>query len=501
MLLDFDPSICMNFMNYLILGMLLVPLLAVAGIAAGLPEKRTALLAVLVNLAAALVLAWQFQPGLAGYQFGTSYPSIQLSHFINFTFKVGVDGLSLPMVLLTALVSVAAVAVSPENIRRRREFYICLLLIVAGALGAFFSIDLFYLYIFHEVALIPTFLLVGIWGGQDRKFAATQLTLYLAAGSLVLLAGLLAFYFAMPEGTRTFDLEIIRQNSAIYPFSAASQRMIYPLLLAGFGILVSLWPFHSWAPGGYASAPTPAAMLHAGVLKKFGLYGLLRLAVPYLPEAMTHYMHVLLLLLLANVLYIGLVTLSQKELNLMLGYSSVMHMGFLFLGLASLNVIGLTGMVVLMVAHGLSVALLFGLSGEIRERAGSTKFSELGGLAQKTPILAFLFILAGLASLGMPGLGNFSGEILIFFGAWGKYKIVTLMAVWGIVISAVYVLRAVSSIFFGEIAAHLKETADITRWAQRWPYVLLALSLLVIGVYPQSLTVYIKPAVVSLLGL
>ncbi|MDD5262376.1 MAG: NADH-quinone oxidoreductase subunit M [Methylacidiphilales bacterium] len=488
-------------MSHLILFMLLSPLVACVGIVCGLPEKRTAMASVLANLVAVLILAFGFQTGAGGYQFVSSFPAIQLPGFFNITFKVGVDGLALPMVLLTSLVSTAAVALAPENIRRRREFYICILLVVFGALGAFFSIDLFFLYVFHEVALIPTFLLIGIWGGVDRKFAATQLTLYLAAGSLVLLAGLLAFYFALPADARSFDLEAIRQTLAARPFSNSAQSVIYPLLLAGFGILVSLFPFHTWAPAGYAAAPTPAAMLHAGVLKKFGLYGLLRLAVPFLPFGMQQYMNVLLLLLLANVIYVGLVTINQKELNYMLGYSSVMHMGFLFLGLAALNEIGLTGLVLLMVAHGLSVALLFGLSGEIRARTGSTRFSELGGLAQKTPILAFLFIFAGLASLGMPGLGNFSGEILIFFGAWAKYPYVAILAVWGVVISAVYVLRAVGSIFFGDLLPSLHEAGDVLKWAQRWPFVLLSVSLLVVGVYPKSLMVFIKPAVQALLGL
>jgi len=490
-------------MKFLLLLFLVSPLAAVAGILLGLPAKRLAVLSGLVNLAAALALFFVIDPAHTEYQLVFSMPCIRLQDFFAIDFKIGADGLTLCMLLLTSLVGLAALAVSPEKIRRGREFYICLLLIIFGAVGAFLSIDLFFLYIFHEVALIPTFLLIGIWGGQDRKFAATQLTIYLAAGSLVLLAGLLAFYFALPVGARSFDLEAIRSTLLANPLGAAQQKFIYPLLLAGFGILISLWPFHSWAPQGYAAAPAPVAMLHAGVLKKFGFYGLIRLVVPFLPLAlhMRGYAALLGLLLLGNVILTGLVTLNQRDLNLMLGYSSVMHMGFLFLGFLSMSVIGLTGVVVLMVAHGLSAALLFGLSGEIRERAGSTTLTDLGGLGHKTPVLTFLFILGGLASLGMPGLGNFAGEIMIFFGAWHSYPWLTALVLWGIVISAVYMLRAIRNIFFGEPGRASVEVTDLYRWSQRWPYVMLALALLVLGVCPSLLITHIKPFIISLRGL
>ena len=500
MLLGVGEGGFMNFLNDLPLLMVLLPVLACLAIALGTPARKTALTAALLNLIL-IIVAGIFLPQAKGYHFVSSFPCISLPDFFDINLTLGLDGLSLAMCLLTTLVSVAAVAVSPVRVRREKEFYICVLLISCGALGAFLSLDLFFLYIFHEVALVPTFLLIGVWGGQDRKFAAMQMTLYLAAGSLILLAGVLAFYFAMPEAARSMDLREIHQFLSVSPLSLASQKIVYPLLLAGFGILISLFPFHTWAPAGYAASPAAAAMLHAGVLKKFGLYGLLRLAVPYLPEGAESFSTLLMVLLLANILYLGLVTMAQKELNLMLGFSSVMHMGYLFLGLASGNPIGLTGVVVLMVSHGLSAALLFGLASVIREKTGTTLLKDMGGLATKAPLLAFLFILGALASMGTPGLGNFAGEILIFFGAWKVHTWVTFLAVWGIVISAIYYLRAVRDIFFGESGTYPVEVKDLRGLAEAWPYVLLAAVLLAIGFYPAWLIRLIEPSIQMMVNL
>lgn len=490
----------MTDLNPLLVMLLVGPLVGCLAIAFGAPGKRTALVVVLFNLAASLFLASGFVAKGGGFAYEVDTLAFHLQDLFTIHFHLGMDGLNLPMVLLTTIVSVAAVAVAPETVKKAREFFICLLLVSAGALGAFLSLDLFFLYVFHEVALIPTFLLIGIWGTHDRKFAATQLTLYLTLGSMVLLAGLFAFYFSLPEGSRSFDLvEIQKVLGRGRGIAESRQVMIFPLLLVGFGILISLWPFHSWAPKGYAASPVSAVMMHAGVLKKFGLYGLIRLAVPYLPEGMEHWMTWVLVLLLFNIIYIGLVTISQKDLNMMLGYSSVMHMGYLFLGLASANVIGLSGMVVLMVAHGLSAALLFGLAGTIRERTGTLRFQEMGGLAAKAPVLSILFIFGAMAALGLPGLGNFAGEMMIFFGGWKAFASeapwVVVLAVWGVVISAVYLLRAVRSIFFGEGSPKVEGAGDLTDGPSRAPYLMLVVALVWVGFCPSLITGWVEPVV------
>ena len=224
-------------------------------------------------------------------------------------------------------------------------------------------------------------MLIGIWGhGDDRVAAAWKITIYLAVGSFILLVGLVGLYVNLPAADRTFDLTKLAALS--HPLSHQIQVWVFPLVLLGFGTLISLFPFHTWAPSAYATAPTPATMLHAGVLKKFGLYGLIRIAVPLLPDGMHHWMSVLLVLLAGNILYVGFVTIAQKRLDLMLGYSSVMHMGYIFLGISSLNLIGLTGAATLMFAHGLSIAVLFAVAGEVRARAGPRRMAALGGLAR-----------------------------------------------------------------------------------------------------------------------
>ena len=238
-----------------------------------------------------------------------------------------------------------------------------LLFVSAGVIGAFASIDVFFFYMFHELALVPTFLLIGIWGSGDRQAAAWKVTIYLAFGSFVLLIGLIGLYLSLPETDRSFDMRRIVELAS--SGAAQPQAATYLLLFLGFGILVSLFPFHTWAPQAYASAPAPAAMLHAGVLKKFGLYGILRLVTPvFPPEIAAPFNTLLLVLILGNILYCGYVTISQRKLDLMLGYASVMHMGYLFLGILSWKTLGVAGAAIMLVAHGLSIAALFALSGE-----------------------------------------------------------------------------------------------------------------------------------------
>ena len=444
-------------------------------------------------------------------------------------FHLGVDGISLPLVFLTAIVTFAAVAITPGFVRRSSEYYVYLLLMSLGAMGAFISLDLFFFYIFHEFALIPTFLLIGIWGTQNRQFASFQVTIYLMAGSLILLAGLIALVMAVPNADRTFDIPTLQAYVLAHPLPHASQMVIFPIVLVGFGILVGLFPFHSWAPPGYASAPPAAAMLHAGILKKFALYGLIRIAIPMMHDGFETYQPIILALLAGNFLYAGFITIAQKELPTMLGFSSIMHMGYLFLGIACWNVIGVTGAVVLMVAHGLSAALLFGLSGEIVHRSGENRFSELGGLAVRAPVLAILFSFASMASMGVPGLGQFRGRAdgllwLLRRAARSSGAPIPVMAIYGTVITAIFQLRAIKNIFYGPMPEHFAAAAprplvpalalhratepseepptvamtDVTSLAERAPYVLLTLASLAFGFMPFLLIHLVQPTVTLL---
>jgi NADH-quinone oxidoreductase subunit M len=406
------------------------------------------------------------------------------------------------------LVTFAAVWLSPRIDRRENVFYASLLFIAAGAAGAFAAQDIFFFYAFHELALIPTFLLIGIWGSGERYSAAWKITIYLALGSFVVLIGLIALYHALPVAARTFDMTELQALARSNPIPAAQQGLPFLLLFLGFGTLVSLFPFHSWAPSAYAAAPAPAAMLHAGVLKKFGLYGLLRLAVPLLPEGAQEWSSLVLILLLANILYIGLVTIAQRKLDLMLGYSSVMHMGYIFLGIASLNIIGLSGAALMMFAHGLSIAALFGMAGILRERNKTLSFESLGGVATAMPFLGLAFGFAAFASIGLPGFGNFASEVMVFFGAFKRgmptlqfsgFQIATILSLWGVVISAVYMLRAYRAVFLGEPHKTVGAWIDPVA-AQRWPVILLLGTLMVAGFAPQYFLNYLTPALQALLS-
>lgn len=499
-------------MNFSLLPLLLAPLAAIILIIFKAPPRLVALLATAFNLALSIGLFWLY-PGQGGFAYVMDCAWANLPGMPPVRFHLGVDGISLPLVLLTAIVSFAAIAISPSAIKRASEFYCYLLLMSLGAMGAFTSLDLFFFYIFHEFALIPTFLLIGIWGTQNRQFAAFQITLYLMAGSLILLAGLVALVMELPASARTFDIVALQSylQPGAHPLAVSTQNIIFPLLLIGFGILVGLFPFHSWAPPGYASAPPAAAMLHAGVLKKFAIYGLIRVAVPMLHDGFENCIPIFLTLMVGNFLYAGLVTIAQKELPAMLGFSSIMHMGYLFLGIACWNTLGVSGAVVLMVAHGLSAALLFGLNGEIIRRAGENRFSELGGLAKRAPVLAVLFSFASMATMGVPGLGNFLGEVTVFFGTYASpFSFMAVIAVFGTVLTAVYQLRAIKNTFYGPMperyephkttasgseALEVPGMSDTSTMPEYAPYVILVVSSLIIGFIPFFLLHMVQPSV------
>ena len=500
----------MTVLNFIVL----LPILNAIVIALGAPARKSALLSAWTQLALTVVALIGYKPATpGGFAYGSTW-AVAPEWGLNLTF--GADGLALVMLLLTAVVTVAAVWVTPKIDKRENLFYACVLLISGGAAGAFASVDMFFFYAFHELALIPTFLLIGIWGHGERQVAAWKITIYLAVGSMILLVGLAKLYLAFPEGTflgsaHSFDMikmaAALKENPNL--ISPEVQGGIYIWLLVGFGVLISLFPFHSWAAPAYASAPTPVAMLHSGVLKKFGLYGLIRIAVPMLPEGAKVWMNLLLVLLVANILYIGLVTIAQKKLDWMLGYSSVMHMGYIFLGIAAGNAIGVTGASLLMLGHGLSIAALFAMCGYLRQKSTSLAFTNFGGVAKGAPFLGYAFGMAAFASIGLPGFANFAGETMVFFGAFKSgpagtlnlagIQIATVCGLWGVVISAVYMLRAYRQIFQGEALANVEGIKDPPCTVRRSVMLLLAV-LLIAGVWPKSMLNFIQPSVEALIG-
>jgi NADH-quinone oxidoreductase subunit M len=485
-------------MNLLVHLSYLGPLGAAILIIFGFAPRRTAITGAVVALISSLILFLGYDHTAGGYQFVSALPLVPAW---DLKFYVGVDGLNATMLLLTSLVALAAAWMSPRTEENLHRYMACLMAIAAGAAGAFASLDLFFFYAFHELALIPTFLMIGIWGTGNKQAAAWKITIYLSIGSIILLVGLIGLYLLVPIKDRTFDIVKLQAMASHGVFAGDGAKPIYLLLLLGFGTLVSLFPFHTWAPQAYASAPVPVAMLHAGVLKKFGLYGLLRLALPLMPEAARYWSWLLLALLVGNIIFVGLATISQKQLDLTLGYSSVMHMGYIFLGIASSNLIGVNGAALLMLAHGLSIAALFAIAGELRRQTGTLDYRDLGGLAKSMPLLSFLFGLAAYASIGLPGFANFASELLVFFGAFktatpgaafNGYQIATVCALWGLVISAVYMLRAYRNIFFGERSSRWANVKDVSL-GLGWPVLLLLAGLIFFGFMPQTALQKIEP--------
>lgn len=477
--------------------LILLPLLAVAAILMGFDPRRTTRVTTSLMLVAGGMLAafWAMgmRDGLSIAPVVLEKPEIRLGLGLY-------DGMSVIMMLLSVIVAFAASRTGECEARHSRLWNISLLLIAAGAVGAFISTDLFFFYAFHELALIPTFLMIGILGRGERKQIAWKATIYLAFGSIVLLAGLLWLVAASGSSSLGFD-ELLESS-----IPAESQRGISLFLIFGFGALVSLFPFHSWAAPAYASAPAPISMLHAGVLKKFGLYGLLRLH-PLVPEGMSHWLNLLIALLIGNILWVGFVTINQKRLDSMLGNSSVMHMGYIFLAFAALvgagselaNPVAKPAAILLMFAHGVTIAMLLGLADRIERRTGTLELRDLGGLASRAPGLAFLFGLAAMASIGLPGLANFAGEVMVFiagFRNWqpgeslGPVQLATIIALWGLVISAVYMLRAYRRIFQGPEVQATSKSDDLSG-DERPPAVFLAFVLLLVGLFPNLLLGFI----------
>jgi NADH-quinone oxidoreductase subunit M len=465
--------------------------------------RGVAVLVTFFTMLLALGTFWAFGGAAAdqsGYKFVSTIPWLG-AESLGLACRLGVDGINVGLVLMGAVVAFAAACVSWEIKEREKEFYILLLVMTGGILGAFASLDLFFFYFFHELALVPTFIMIGVWGRGDQKnYATFQITLYLSIGALIALVGLIALYLQVPEAQRTFDIPKLTNFFRENPVAPSAQSFIFPLLLFGFGILVSLWPFHTWAPLGYGSAPSPTAMLHAGVLKKFGLYGLIRIALPLMPDAARNWMPIVAWLCLGNLVYCGWVAMRQKDFDRLVGYSSVAHMGFVFLGIASLTLIGVSGAVLVMIAHGFLAALTFGLSGHIYQETGTLEIGRLGGLLRRLPFIGTALLMAAFAGCGLPGFANFAGEVTIFFGAWKVYPLMTALACWGaLIIGAVYMLRAMRGLLHGPLPEKWAAVSDAPHLWRKLPFALLLACLLFFGCWPRSLTGKIGPAVGSTL--
>jgi NADH-quinone oxidoreductase subunit M len=440
-----------------------------------LPRERltwprgVALAAASVSLALGIFVTAAYSLTRGGFQFTELQDLIPA---LGVQYALGVDGMALAMVLLTGIIIFCGVLASWDVRERPQEFFALLLVLVSGVFGVFVARDLFLFFLGYELAVLPMYLLIGIWGTGRREYSAMKLTLYLLVGSALILVGILALYFA--GGAVSFHL--------------------------GFGSLAGFWPFHTWSPDGHASAPTAVSMLHAGVLMKLGAYGIIRLGLELLPGGAQAWVPYLVLFTLVNIVYGALVAMAQTDLKYVVAYSSVSHMGIVLLGVCSLQPIALNGAILQMFSHGVMTGLFFALVGMVYGRTHTRVIPDMGGLAHRLPFLALAFTVAGLVSLGLPGFSGFVAELLVFLGAFRVYPLLAVVAVTGILFTAIYVLRVVQKIFFGPEKAAFAQVTDANP-VERACLSLLMLVLLGVGLYPTWLVDIINTTVVPLAAL
>ena len=425
---------------------------------------------------------------------------------LGISWNVQADGMSVAMIFLTAIVIWAGVLVSWSIEDRTKEFYLSLIALVTGVFGVFASRDLFWLYFFYELAVIPMYLLIGIWGSTNKEYATMKLTLYLTTGAVAALVGLLMVYFQAGQvlGHPSFDMDEILRARDLGAFRGTwfgipFETWAFPFLLFGFGAIAPMWPLHTWSPMGHAAAPSAASMLHAGVLMKLGSYAILRIAVPALPHGAVWWMPVVAVLCMFNIVYGGLVAVAQKDMKFVVGYSSSSHMGYVLLGIASMTALGINGAVFLMFAHGVMTALAFGLIGYFYDQTHVRTIPDLGGMSHQIPFIGTAFVFMTMASAGVPGFANFASESMVMFGAWqGGFRWQAVVSVFGIVITGVYLLRAVRGAFFGPRNPRWDKLRDATTPFQRLPFLFLITVLILFGFWPRLLTDVIAPSAEAL---
>ena len=426
---------------------------------------------------------------------------------LHINLAVGVDGISVAMLILSSIILLTG-SFASWKIDQPKEFFLWLILLSTGVFGFFISIDLFTMFMFYEVALIPMYLLIGVWGSGNKNYSAMKLTLMLMGGSAFLMLGLIGIYYhSAPEGGQlTWNILEIAQNDAI---SHGWQKFLFPMTFVGFGVLGAMFPFHTWSPDGHASAPTAVSMLHAGVLMKLGGYGCFRVAIYLMPYAANELAWIFLILTGISVVYGAFSACVQTDLKYINAYSSVSHCGLVLFAILMLNTTAMTGAIMQMLSHGLMTALFFALIGMIYGRTHTRDIRLMGGLMKIMPYLAVCYVIAGMASLGLPGLSGFVAEMTIFVGSFEHadmfHRVFTIVACCSIVITAVYILRVVGKLLFGPVQdKHHLELTDATWW-ERTATATLIISVAAIGCFPNFFADLIRttfsPEIFTVIGL
>ncbi len=404
----------------------------------------------------------------------------------NIHYNIGVDGISVSLILLTSIIVLAGVFISWKMEELPKEFFISLIVLATGVYGFFISMDLFTMFVFYEIAVIPMYLLIGIWGSGNKEYSAMKLTLMLMGASAVLMVGILGIYFNSNAdgGALTFNiLEIAKVN---IPFEA--QKLFFPLTFIGFAILGALFPFHTWSPDGHASAPTAVSMLHAGVLMKLGGYGIFRVAMFLLPAGALEWSWFFIILSATGVIYGAFAALRQTDLKYINAYASVSHLGMVTFALLMLNKTAWNGAILQSLSHGFMTALFFALIGMIYGRTHTRDITKLGGLLKVIPFISVVYVIAGMALLGLPGFSGFVAEMNIFMGAFQQdsmfYRIATIVSISAIVVTAVYVLRVVGIMLMGPVKNEAYNHLEGTTWYEKTGIMLLLIPIIGIGIAP-----------------
>jgi NADH-quinone oxidoreductase subunit M len=394
------------------------------------------------------------------------------------------------MLLLTAMVVIAGVLFSWNTTKMTKEFYFLLILLALGAYGFFISFNLFVLFFFLEISIIPKYLLIGIWGSGKKEYSANKLVLMLMTGSALIIVGILGLYYI---GGHNVDLMHLANTS----ISADLQKILFPLFFIGFGVFTALFPFHTWVPDGHSAAPTAGSMFLAGISMKLGGYGCLRVAIFLLPEGAREYGNIIVILSSIAILYGAFVTMMQKDLKYINAYSSISHVGFSLLALGMLTQTAITGALMQMISHGLMTALFFAVIGMIYDRTHTRQVDELGGLMKVMPFITTVLFLVGLCSLGLPGLSGFVAEMTVFVGSWQNddvfHRVATIAAAMSIVVTAVYILRAIGKVAMGPITNEQFNQLTDAKWNEKLAAVILLAGILSIGLVPGWLNDLLTP--------
>jgi NADH-quinone oxidoreductase subunit M len=411
--------------------------------------------------------------------------------------KLAIDGISALMVLLTGIVAFAGTLVSWKLDFRAKDFFILFWVLVTGVYGTFFSYDLFFWFFFYELAVVPLYLLIGIWGSTRKDYGAMKLTLMLVGGSVLIWVGIFAVFHEANLGT--FDLEALYAAADNGAFSTNFQRAVFPLFVLGCGVLAAMFPFHTWSPDGHMSAPTAVSMVHAGVLMKLGAFGIIRLGIQLLPEGAEFWMPGLMVLGVIGAVYGATAALTQRDFKLISGYSSVSHMGYVLMGLATMNDIGVTGAVLQMFSHGVMTALVFLLIGALYDQAHTRDIKDYGGIGRVMPWWVVFYTIAGLANVGLPGLSGFTAEFHIFVGTFEDYPVFGGLAIFAAALAAAYMLRMFSIVFFGPLNPRWEGLRDL-RPLEAMGGVVLIISIGVMGVWWAPFTERVAATVTQLPG-